>query len=84
MKSWKFLLVVVCALLVFGVLSSHPKATGEAEQMATVKLYSGGVLIATWENARPGYLEGTSYVFRVGAQNREVRISGTYSVEVVR
>lgn len=50
---------------------------------AKVRLYSGGQLIREWDNARGGRVEGDTLVFsnRIGVQELEVRVRGTFSYE---
>ncbi|HWP83024.1 MAG TPA: hypothetical protein VNN76_10260 [Bacteroidota bacterium] len=67
----------------FGLLG-FVQTTAQSDTMTTVKLYSGDKLVATWENASLGTVEGNTYVFTLRHQGRQVRICGTYSVEVVR
>jgi hypothetical protein len=48
----------------------------------TVRLYSGGEVVGTWEALDLGRVEGESLVFPVedGVGTRQVRIAGTWSV----
>lgn len=67
-----------------GVLFLPAKSNAQFPKEITVKLYCGDKLVASWENAHEGRVEGNTYVFSMPPDNKEVRISGTYSVEAIR
>jgi hypothetical protein len=87
MRRNKVLLLVLCTCLA-GVVCTFlflpAKSNAQTGDVLTVKLYSGEKLVATWDNARNGRVDGNTYIFSMAPQDKEVRISGTYSVEVVR
>lgn len=74
--------VVIAIILAVSILPA--KSSAQFPKETTVKLYCGDKLVASWENAREGRVEGNTYVFTMPPENKEVRISGTYSVEVIR
>ncbi len=76
-------IVLVIITIVSGVYISR-NLEAQTGDIMIIKLYSGGELVATWNDARPGRLEGSTYVFPYGHPSKQVRISGTYSAEVVR
>ncbi len=88
MRSTKtrLLILAVILLAVLSILVVCPERSkaqyGGDETI--VKLYSGNNLVATWDNANKGRVDGNTYVFTIRPENKEVRISGTYSVEVIR
>ncbi len=77
-------LSILIIFVAVGTLLIPSKSNAQSGSVFTVKLYSGDKLVAQWDNAGVGRVEGTTYVFPVMPVNREVRISGTYSVEAAR
>jgi len=80
-KSVVIIILVVIGLTIFGI-------TRTASQQAlrktyTVKLYSGGQVVATWTAREYGQISDQTLVFTTGDdfRPRQVRINGTYSVE---
>lgn len=86
MKFNRTSIVVVCTsfIILLALFVSSPSSNAQIGGTTVVKLYSGDKLVASWEKAAPGHAEGNTYVFRYGVFEREVRINGTYSVEVVK
>jgi hypothetical protein len=83
-KRVSILFLFILFIVIFSLLIPLPASHAQISGTTVVKLYSGDKLVATWENALPGSVVGNAYVFRHGTFEREVRISGTYSVEVVK
>jgi hypothetical protein len=87
MRSKKIRLVAlgfVITAISLAVLLLPARSSAQFPKETTVKLYAGEKLVATWENAHAGRVDGNTYVFTIPPENREVRISGTYSVEAIR
>jgi hypothetical protein len=84
LKRTGVLFLATVALVLLSVFVFSERSSAQLGEATTVKLYSGNQLVATWENAHKGRVEGTTYVFTIPPQDKEVRISGTYSVEVIR
>ena len=64
------------------VAFTKPASPG-IEKHYKVMLYSAGKVLGTWEAPDIGIVEGQSLTFSVGNEifARQVRISGTYTVE---
>lgn len=54
-------------------------------ERAAVHLYSNGQVVGEWEAVGPGRVDGDTFVFpvRMGIEDREVRIRGTFSLEPI-
>ena len=50
---------------------------------AVVKLYSNGQVVNTWQATDLGTIDGNSIIFTI-TDNKKLRISGTYSVEIIK
>lgn len=72
---------LVAGLAVAGLLPGSSGA--DVRTRAAVKLYSDGKVVAQWESAGLGRMDGDSFVFpvRSGIAERQVRIRGTFAVE---
>ena len=77
-------IVLVVVITIVGGVYIFENLEAQTNDIMIVKLYSGGNLVATWDDVRSGRLEGNTYVFLYGQPSKQVRISGTYSAEVIR
>lgn len=84
MSRTRLWLIAGVVLLGTGIWSAWPSqaAVGPLEK-ATVRLYSNGQVVGTWEAIGPGRLEGDTFVFpvRKGVKDLDVRIRGTFTYE---
>ena len=72
-------------LVSLGVFLIPNEASSQTTVVAIVKLYSGDAMAAKWDAISIGRVEGDTYVFKTayGVREREVRIRGKYSVEII-
>jgi hypothetical protein len=76
-------LAVLAALVAAGTFFDPALVRADASGRWIVKLYSGPEVVGTWESLGPGKIDGGTLYFLVeqGVRTKEMRISGTYSVE---
>ncbi len=82
----RMLLGLIFMVLIGGVWLS-PATPADAvgvNDTSTVRLYSGGVVVGEWTAQGTGRVEGDTlaFVIKDGIDRRNVRIRGTYSVEL--
>jgi hypothetical protein len=85
----KFKVILILVLVAAGLVTmSYSKlSTRGFDKRYSVKLYAGDKVAATWDARNIGTIDGTTLTFSVGnemdSNTRQVRISGTYSVEEI-
>ena len=80
-KSIIALILIVAGLTIFSVTRSTSQQA--LKRTYTIKLYSGGNVVATWIARDFGRIDDQTLIFTIGDnfRPRTVRITGTYSVE---
>ena len=77
--------ILILILLLFGIaIYAYNQASARSiTKHYVVKLYSAGNTVATWEALDLGQVDGQTAIFTVGDDliRRQVRISGTFSIE---
>ena len=83
MKRWIILFSTLCTIALAIILFSATAQSQIGTKSYTVKLYSAGTVVGTWQAFQLGGGDKESISFFVGSQSfpRLVTISGTFSVE---
>jgi hypothetical protein len=87
LKPYAYPVLIVIVVFAVGIAAWSTNAPAQSvDRKAIVKLYSGDKVVGTWEAISLGSPDGESLVFTIGSSSfpKQVRISGTYSVEVVK
>ncbi len=84
-KSKMFLIAIIIftGVIVTTSIFFRNKSHAGLWTKAVVKLYSNGQVSNTWEATDLGKIDGNSIIFTI-ADDKQIRICGTYSVEIIK